>query len=149
MPTTTTICMQDMLVLTHQRAKVCLRMDQPLAAIELYSSAYQRHPADISLLLGQARIQEALGQHAESLATYQQVRAQPCHSAAWRGTAWHGRAGQSTAQQAQDGHHMAPDHTKTCWHTAMQDMPVWLMAPWGTLPRLWHAWQKHALSSTA
>lgn len=61
-------------MLTHQRAKVCLRMDQPLAALELYSSAAERHPGDINLLLGQARIQEAVGQHAHSLALYQQVR---------------------------------------------------------------------------
>jgi tetratricopeptide repeat protein 8 len=62
-----------MLVLTHQRAKVCLRMDQPLAALELYSNAAEQHPGNIGLLLGQARIQEAVGQHAHSLALYQQV----------------------------------------------------------------------------
>lgn len=66
-------CTQDMLVLTHQRAKVCLRMDQPLAALELYSSAAQQHPGDVGLLLAQARIQEAVGQHAQSLSLYQQV----------------------------------------------------------------------------
>lgn len=60
-------------MLTHQRAKVCLRLDQPLAAAELFAEAARRHPADTSLLLGQARIQEALGQHAASVALYQQV----------------------------------------------------------------------------
>lgn len=65
---------QDMLVLTHQRAKVCLRMDQPLAALQLLSQAAGKHPADINLLLGQAHIQEAVGQHAHALALYQQVR---------------------------------------------------------------------------
>lgn len=64
---------QDMLVLTHQRAKVALRMDQPLAALQLYSSAAEKHPGDTGLLLGQARIQEAVGQHAHALALYQQV----------------------------------------------------------------------------
>jgi tetratricopeptide repeat protein 8 len=66
-------CVQDMLVLTHQRAKVCLRMDQPLAALQLYSSAAEQHPGDVGLLLAQARIQEAVGQHAQSLSLYQQV----------------------------------------------------------------------------
>lgn len=60
-------------MLTHQRAKVCLRMDQPLAALELYSNAAEKHPGNIGLLLGQARIQEAVGQHAHSLALYQQA----------------------------------------------------------------------------
>ena len=66
--------LQDMLVLTHQRAKVSLRMDQPLAALQLYHSAAEKHPGDTGLLLGQARIQEAVGQHAHALALYQQVR---------------------------------------------------------------------------
>lgn len=60
-------------MLTHQRAKVCLRMDQPLGALQLYSQAAQQHPADIGLLLGQARIQEALGQHTYAVALHQQV----------------------------------------------------------------------------
>lgn len=60
-------------MLTHQRAKVCLRMDQPLAALQLYSQAAAKHPADLGLLLGQARIQQAVGQHTHALALYQQV----------------------------------------------------------------------------
>lgn len=60
-------------MLAHQQAQVCLAIDQPLAALELYAAAAQRHPADTSLLLAQARIQEALGQHAHSLALHQQV----------------------------------------------------------------------------
>jgi tetratricopeptide repeat protein 8 len=63
-----------MCVLAHQRAKVCLRLDQPLAALQLYSEAAERHPGDIGLLLGQARVQEAVGQHAAALALYQEVR---------------------------------------------------------------------------
>lgn len=60
-------------MLTHQLAKVSLRLDQPLAALALYSEAASRHPGDVGLLLGQARVQEALGHRQEALSLYQQV----------------------------------------------------------------------------
>lgn len=62
-----------MLALAHQHAKVCLRMDQPLAALELLSAAAAAHPADTGLLLAQARVQEAVGQHAAALELHQRV----------------------------------------------------------------------------
>lgn len=62
-----------MIVLTHQLAKISMRLDQPLAALSLYSEAAERHPADIGLLLGQARVHEALGHRQEALSLYQQA----------------------------------------------------------------------------
>eukprot|EP00775_Hariotina_reticulata_P012139 gene12139-12277_t len=65
---------QDMLAVTNQRAKVALRWDQPLAALALFKEAAQRQALpDVGLLLGQARIHEALGNQQEALALYQQV----------------------------------------------------------------------------
>lgn len=64
---------QDMLVLTHQLAKISTRLDQPLAALSLFSEAAGRHPGDIGLLLGQARLQEGLGNRQAALALYHQV----------------------------------------------------------------------------
>ncbi|WIA20159.1 hypothetical protein OEZ85_006009 [Tetradesmus obliquus] len=66
---------QDMLVLTHQLAKISTRLDQPLAALSLFSEAAGRHPGDIGLLLGQARLQEGLGNRQAALALYHQVLA--------------------------------------------------------------------------
>eukprot|EP00879_Flechtneria_rotunda_P021995 GHRR01023196.1.p1 GENE.GHRR01023196.1~~GHRR01023196.1.p1 ORF type:complete len:416 (+),score=162.18 GHRR01023196.1:766-2013(+) len=64
---------QDMLVLTHQLAKIALRLDQPLSALQLYTEAAGRHPNDVGLLLGQARVHEALGHRQEALELYQKV----------------------------------------------------------------------------
>jgi hypothetical protein len=63
-----------MLVLTHQLAKISTRLDQPLAALALFSEAAARHPGYIGLLLGQARLQEGLGNRQQALQLYQQVR---------------------------------------------------------------------------
>jgi len=39
-------------------AKVFLRLDQPLAAIDVYRQGLVKFPQDVSLLLGQARVHE-------------------------------------------------------------------------------------------
>jgi hypothetical protein len=72
------VLLQDMLVLTHQLAKISTRLDQPLAALALFSDAAARHPGDIGLLLGQARLQEGLGNRQQALQLYQQVRRTTC-----------------------------------------------------------------------
>jgi hypothetical protein len=64
-----------MLVVAHQRAKVALRWDQPLAALALFKEVALRQPVtDVGLLLGQARILEAMGNQQDALALYQQVK---------------------------------------------------------------------------
>ncbi|KAF8055912.1 Ttc8 [Scenedesmus sp. PABB004] len=64
---------QDMVAVVHQRAKVSLRLDQPLAALALFEEAAARHPGDVSLVLGQVRVQEALGRRDEARELYEQV----------------------------------------------------------------------------
>ena len=54
--------------------KVLLRLDQPTAALQQYAAASERHPGDIALLLGAARVHDALDQTEEALASYHQVR---------------------------------------------------------------------------
>lgn len=39
-------------------AKVCIRLDQPLAAIKVYEQGLEKFPDQVPLLLGQARIYE-------------------------------------------------------------------------------------------
>jgi len=39
-------------------AKVYIRMDQPLAAIDVYKQGLAKFPQEVSLLLGQARVYE-------------------------------------------------------------------------------------------
>jgi hypothetical protein len=72
------LLLQDMLVLTHQLAKISTRLDQPLAALELFAEAAARHPGDIGLLLGQARLQEGLGNRQAALQLYHQVCSLAC-----------------------------------------------------------------------
>ena len=61
-------------------AKVPLRMDQPAAALQLYSQAMQQHPGDILPLLGAARVHDAMNESAQALQLYKQVCAcVACH----------------------------------------------------------------------
>jgi len=39
-------------------AKVYIRLDQPLAAIDVYKQGLIKFPQEVSLLLGEARLQE-------------------------------------------------------------------------------------------
>jgi tetratricopeptide repeat protein 8 len=54
-------------------AKVHLRLDQPTAALVVYSDAAARQPWEPGLLLGAARVRDALGQGEAALGLYQQV----------------------------------------------------------------------------
>jgi hypothetical protein len=65
--------MQDMISLVLQLCKVWLRLDQPTAALEAYGGAAERHPGDTGLLLGSARVHEALDQSEKALELYHQV----------------------------------------------------------------------------
>jgi hypothetical protein len=57
-----------------EAAKVPLRMDQPAAALELYTRAMQQHPGDILPLLGAARVHDAMNESAQALQLYKQAR---------------------------------------------------------------------------
>jgi len=49
---------QPMIDMYLYLAKVYIRMDQPLAAIEVYKQGLVKFPQEVSLLLGQARVHE-------------------------------------------------------------------------------------------
>ncbi|KAG2451608.1 hypothetical protein HYH02_003389 [Chlamydomonas schloesseri] len=53
--------------------KIYLRMDQPNTALEHYTSALGAHPGDSSLLLGVARVYDALGDAEKAVAFYKNV----------------------------------------------------------------------------
>ena len=42
-------------------SKVYIRIDQPLAAMEVYRTGLDKFPNEVSLLLGNARVQESIG----------------------------------------------------------------------------------------
>ncbi|GAB6031788.1 Tetratricopeptide repeat protein 8 [Chamberlinius hualienensis] len=54
-------------------AKVYIRMDQPLTAVELYNAALEKFPGETTLLIGLARIYEALDDLLTSVNTYKFV----------------------------------------------------------------------------
>jgi tetratricopeptide repeat protein 8 len=64
---------QDMVATALELAKVHVRLDQPAAALDLYVEAAGRQAWEPGLLLGAARVRDALGQGEEALALYQQV----------------------------------------------------------------------------
>jgi len=49
---------QQMLDTHLYLAKVYIRLDQPLAAIQVYQAALLKFPDEVSLLVGQARVHE-------------------------------------------------------------------------------------------
>ena len=51
-------------------SQVYIRLDQPLASLEVYRSAVDRFPGDVCLLTGMARIYEAIGNMAMSRKYY-------------------------------------------------------------------------------
>jgi tetratricopeptide repeat protein 8 len=53
--------------------KVCLRLDQPLGALEVYRSGLDKFPNDVSLMTGMARIYEVLGNISLSASYYKKV----------------------------------------------------------------------------
>lgn len=66
---------QDMILTLHELNKVYLRLDQPGTALQQYQAAAKRHPKDSSLVLGVARVQEALGSEEAAVETYKDVLA--------------------------------------------------------------------------
>jgi len=47
-------------------AKVYIRMDQPLAAIDIYKQGLVKFPQEVSLLIGQARVHEVSVQNQQA-----------------------------------------------------------------------------------
>lgn len=54
-------------------AKVCIRLDQPLAAIKVYEQGLEKFPDQVPLLLGQARIYEELNDVTKAVNVYKSV----------------------------------------------------------------------------
>ena len=59
------------MVATHlELAKVPIRQDQPLRAIELYQNGLKSHKSDPSLIIGVARIHELLNDAKKSFSMF-------------------------------------------------------------------------------
>lgn len=54
-------------------AQVYIRMDQPQTALQQYSQAAARQPGQMELLLGQARVHDALNDLEDGIKLYKQV----------------------------------------------------------------------------
>lgn len=64
------------MVVSHlQLAKVSLRLDQPKSALDIYKKGCEKFPADISLMLGIARVHDALNDQQLALAQYKRILA--------------------------------------------------------------------------
>ena len=59
-----------------QLGKIYLRLDQPLAALEVYRTGLDSFPNEVHLLVGVARIQEGLGNLSLSAKYYKNVLAE-------------------------------------------------------------------------
>ncbi|GAX76630.1 hypothetical protein CEUSTIGMA_g4076.t1 [Chlamydomonas eustigma] len=64
---------QDMISTTQELCKIYLRMDQPNAALERYTAALQVHPGDANLMLGVARVYDAINDSEKALQFYKNV----------------------------------------------------------------------------
>ncbi|KAL1528340.1 hypothetical protein AB1Y20_009694 [Prymnesium parvum] len=64
---------QPMVVAHLQLAKVALRLDQPNKALELYQQGCEKFPSDTSLMLGIARVYEAINDPVKSVAQFKKV----------------------------------------------------------------------------
>ncbi|KAH3744722.1 TRP protein for ciliary function [Pelomyxa schiedti] len=53
--------------------KVYLRLDQPNKALEYYQSSSEKFPGEVSLILGVARVYDAIGDNKESLLNYKKA----------------------------------------------------------------------------
>ena len=53
--------------------QVYIRLDQPMAALEVYRTGLDKFPSDVSLLTGMSRIYEALGNITLSAKYYKMV----------------------------------------------------------------------------
>ena len=58
---------------TQQLAKIYIRLDQPFAAVGTFETGASQFPGETSMLLGQARICDALGEIEEGVLLYKQV----------------------------------------------------------------------------
>jgi tetratricopeptide repeat protein 8 len=63
----------NFIITTLELCKVFLRLDQPKTALDIYKNSQEAFPNDISLMLGIARTQDALGQFAKALEAYRQI----------------------------------------------------------------------------
>ena len=62
------------MIVTHlELAKVYLKMDQPLKALEVYKNAAEQHPGDTILKLNIARVYDMLNMSKEACDYYKQV----------------------------------------------------------------------------
>ena len=66
--------MQESVLSYLELAKVYLRLDQPNTALDTYLKAVDKFPGDIHLLLGIARVYEALNDITNAIAYYKKVR---------------------------------------------------------------------------
>lgn len=64
---------QDMVVTYLELCKIYLRMDLPRTALEVYTKATEQHPGDTSLLVGIARVHDALNELDKGVAFYKKV----------------------------------------------------------------------------
>ena len=64
---------QPMIVSHLQLAKVALRLDQPKNALEVYKKACEKFPQDTVVMLGIARVHDALNEQVLALAQYKRV----------------------------------------------------------------------------
>jgi tetratricopeptide repeat protein 8 len=62
-----------MVVTYLELAKVYLRLDQPIAALDLYTRGSEKFPGDVQLMLGAARVHEALNDLDASVALHKKV----------------------------------------------------------------------------
>jgi len=67
---------QPMVVAHLQLAKVALRLDQPKTALDIYQRACDKFPHDTSLMVGIARVHDALNDQTLALSQYKRVAAQ-------------------------------------------------------------------------
>lgn len=77
---------QDMVLSTLELCKVYLRLDQPNKALRHYSDANERHPGDVSLMLGIARVHDAAGELEKGMEMYKQVRNLPFYERLFHST---------------------------------------------------------------
>eukprot|EP00455_Lapot_gusevi_P018693 TRINITY_DN20242_c0_g1_i10.p1 TRINITY_DN20242_c0_g1~~TRINITY_DN20242_c0_g1_i10.p1 ORF type:complete len:501 (+),score=88.98 TRINITY_DN20242_c0_g1_i10:70-1572(+) len=64
---------QDMLLTYLELSKVYLRLDQPNTALDTYTRASERYPGDTHLILGIARVYEALNDLVKAIQYYKKV----------------------------------------------------------------------------
>jgi tetratricopeptide repeat protein 8 len=65
--------MQDMVITTLELCKVFLRFDQPKAALDVYGKGARKHEGEVSLMLGMARVLDALNELEDGCAIYKEV----------------------------------------------------------------------------